>query len=86
MANYQSATLGTAYPKIECKYELAIITKANLDIVYGIAVKDAYEDNVVCVKEIGSDKDNTQYMVDILNNYRIPHVHFLDIINDLINE
>jgi len=69
-----------------CEYSLAVITKTDSENAYGIAVHDAYEHNVICIKEIGTDKDLALSIVDILNKYRIPQVHFLDVINDLMNK
>ncbi len=68
-----------------CEYRLVVIAKAGSENAYGIAVQDAREDNV-CIKEIGADKELVLSIVDILNNYRVPYVHFLDVINDLMNE
>ena len=75
------ASLGAEY-----EYSLAVITKTDLDNTYGIAVKDACQDNFLCIKEISCDKELVQSFVDILNKYRIPYVHFHDVINDLMNE
>ncbi len=71
---------------VGCEYSLAVITKTDPENAYGIAVHDAYEHNIICIKEIGTDKDLALSIVDILNKYRIPEVHFLDVINDLMNE
>lgn len=68
------------------EYCLVVITKANSENVYGIAALNMHNNKELCIKEIGADKGLVLYIVDILNKYRIPHVHFHDIINDLINE
>jgi|GEM_PF-5356273 len=71
---------------VGCKYRLAVIAKAGVENAYGIAVQDASEDNMLCIKEIGADKSLALSFVDVLNNYRVPFVHFLDVINDLMND
>ena len=68
------------------EYSLVVITKANSGNVYGIAALNMHNNKELCRKEIGTDKGLVLSIVDILNKYRIPHVHFHDIINDLINE
>lgn len=68
-----------------CEYRLVVIAKAGSESAYGIAAQDAREDNV-CIKEIGANKELVLSIVDILNNYKVPYVHFLDVINDLMNE
>lgn len=70
---------------VGCEYNLVVIAKAGSENAYGIAAQDAREDNI-CIKEIGADKELVLSIVDILNNYRVPYVHFLDVINDLMNE
>ena len=69
-----------------CEYSLAVIAKTDPENAYGIAVHDAYEHNIICIKEIGTDKALALSIVDILNKYRIPQVHFIDVINDLMKE
>ena len=71
---------------VGCEYSLVVIAKTDLENAYGIEAKDTYENNVLCIKEIGNDKDVTLAIVDILNKYRIPYVHFLDVVSDLVNE
>lgn len=68
-----------------CEYRLVVIAKAGSESAYGIAAQDAREDNV-CIKEISANKELAQSIVDTLNNYKVPYVHFLDVINDLMNE
>lgn len=68
-----------------CEYRLVVIAKAGSESAYGIAAQDVREDNV-CIKEIGTNKELALSIIDILNNYKVPHVHFLDIIDDLMNE
>lgn len=71
---------------IECEYRLAVITKSDSENTYGIAAHKVCEDNALCIKEIGTDKDLALSIVEILNKYRISYVHFIDVINDLMNE
>ena len=54
--------------------------------IYGIAAQDAREDKMLCIKEIGYDKELALSILCVLNNYRVPFVHFLDVVNDLMNE
>jgi len=68
-----------------CEYRLIVIAKAGSESAYGIAAQDVREDNV-CIKEIGANKELAQSIVDTLNNYKVPYVHFLDVINDLMNK
>lgn len=72
--------------RVECEYSLVVIAKTNLEYAYGIEVKDSSENNVLCVKEIGNDKNVALSIIDVLNKYRIPYVHFLDVVSDLMNE
>lgn len=69
-----------------CEYCLAVIDKTDIENVYGVAARDTFDDNILCIKEIGADKELALSIVDILNKYRIPYVHFIDVINDLMNE
>ncbi|MBE6584263.1 MAG: hypothetical protein E7649_04660 [Ruminococcaceae bacterium] len=69
-----------------CEYSLAVIAKTDSESAYGVAANDARDGNVLCIKEIGSDKEFALSIVDILNKHRIPYVHFIDVINDLMNE
>ena len=68
------------------EYRLVIIKKTNSQNVYGISAQDLCEDNENCVRVIGTDKELALSFIDILNNYKIPYVHFLDVIDDLMNE
>ena len=72
--------------KVKCEYNLVVITKTDSENAYGIAAQDSYEDHELCIKEIGTDKELALSFIDILNNYKIPYVHFLDVIDDLMNE
>lgn len=68
------------------EYRLAVITKPDSQESYGIAAEDDDHPDAVYVKEIGTDQALVQSMVNILNRYRVPYVHFLDVISDLMNE
>ena len=72
-------------PRVGCEYTLVLIAKNDSEDVYGIAAQDS-NDDAFCVKELGSDKELAASIVDTLNYHRVPYVHFLDIVNDLINE
>ena len=69
----------------DCKYSVVEIAKSNSKNAYGIAAKDASEVDM-CIKEIGYDKELALSILCVLNNYRVPFVHFLDVISDLMNE
>jgi len=69
-----------------CEYSLAVIAKTDSESTYAVAAHDAFGDKSLCIKELGTDKDTALSIVGILNKYRIPYVHFVDIINDLMNE
>lgn len=68
------------------EYIVAVITKADSSDTYGIAVRDICSQNELCIREIGADKELVLSIVDTLNNFKVPYVHFLDVISDLINE
>lgn len=68
-----------------CEYKLVVIAKSAAENLYGISAQDASEVNM-CIKEIGTDKEFALSIVDILNSYKIPFVHFQDVIDDLMNE
>lgn len=70
---------------VQYEYSHAEIVKTDSDNTYGIAVQDVAHDDVLCVKEIGRDKELVLSLVDTLNHYRVPYVHFLDVIHDLMN-
>ena len=72
--------------KVGCEYNLVVIRKTPLENAYGIAARDSYENHEPCIKEIGTDKELALSILDILNNYKVPYVHFLDVIDDLMNE
>ena len=72
--------------KAKCEYSLVVINKTESDNTYGITAHNSCEDNKLCIKEIGTDKELALSFIDILNNYKIPYVHFLDVIDDLMNE
>lgn len=85
MDTNKSIPYNVASRGLECEYSLVIIAKTDLENAYGIEAKDTYENNVLCIKEIGNDKNIALSIVDILNKYRIPYVHFLDVVSDLMN-
>ena len=72
--------------KVGCEYNLVVIQKTPLENAYGIAAQDSYEDHELCIKEIGTDKELAISIIDILNHYKVPYVHFLDVIHNLMNE
>ena len=72
--------------EVGCEYNLVVITKTDSENAYGISAQDSYEEHELCIKEIGTDKEFALSIIDILNNYRVPYVHFLDVVNDLMNE
>ena len=71
---------------VGCEYSPVVITKDNSENVYGIAAQDTDENKLLCVKEISADKELTVSIVDTLNSYRVPFVHFFDVVDDLMNE
>ena len=72
--------------KVSYEYSLVVIKKTNSVNAYGIAAHNSCEDNELCIKEIGTDKALALSFIDILNNHNVPYVHFLDVIDDLMNE
>ena len=72
--------------KVKCEYSLVVIEKTNSQNTYGIVAQGLCENNETCVREIGTDKELALSFIDILNNYNVPYVHFLDVIDDLMNE
>jgi len=68
------------------EYKPVVISKADSQEAYGIAVRDDIYPNALCIKEIGTDKELVLSIVDTLNKYRVPSVHFLDVVSDLMNE
>ena len=72
--------------KAKCEYSLVVINKTESDKTYGITAHNSCEDSEPCIKEIGTDKELAISIVNVLNNYNIPYVHFLDVIDDLMNE
>lgn len=72
--------------KAKCEYSLVVINKTEPEKTYGITAHNSCEDNEPCIKEIGTDKELAISIVNVLNNYNIPYVHFLDVIDDLMNE
>lgn len=71
---------------VGCEYTLVLIAKNDSDDTYGIATQDTHEDKLLCIKEIGTDKELAISIVDVLNHHKVSHVHFFDVVNDLINE
>ena len=69
-----------------CEYFPVVIEKSDSEKVYGIAAQNRYDNKLLSVKEIGADKERTVSIIDTLNGYRVPYVHFLDVVNDLMNE
>ena len=70
----------------DCEYSVVEVAKSDSEKAYGIAAQDAREDKMLCIKEIGYDKELALSILCVLNNYRVPFVHFLDVVNDLMNE
>ena len=68
-----------------CEYKLVVIAKSATESLYGISAQDASEVNM-CIKEISADKELALSIIDILNSYKVPFVHFQDVIDDLMNE
>ena len=75
-----------ASPDIGCEYTPVVVAKNDSEDTYGIAAQDTRENKLLCIKEIGTDKELTISIVDILNHHRVPYVHFLDVVDDLMNE
>ena len=71
---------------VGCEYTAVVISKSGAENVYGIAAQDTHENKLLCVREIGSDKELTLSIVDTLNSYRVPYVHFSDVVDDLMYE
>ena len=86
MKTIKSTTDKTSSLAVGCEYSVVIITKNESENAYGIAAQDTRKDKMLCIKEIGNDKDFAISILNVLNNYRVPFVHFLDVINDLMNE
>ena len=72
--------------KAKCEYSLVVINKTEAEKTYGITAHNSCEDNKLCIKEIGTDKELALSIIGVLNNYNIPYVHFLDVIDDRLNE
>ena len=72
--------------EVGCEYNLVVIQKTPSENAYGIATQDPYEDEKLCIKVIGPDKELALSILDVLNRYKVPYVHFLDVIHDLMNE
>ena len=72
--------------EVGCEYNLVVIPKTPLENAYGIAAQDPHEEHESCIKEIGTDKELALSILDVLNRYKVPYVHFLDVIYDLMNE
>lgn len=72
--------------KAKYEYNLVVINKTESVKTYGITAHNSCEDNEPCIKEIGTNKELALSIIDVLNNYNIPYVHFLDVIDDLMNE
>ena len=85
MKTIKSITDKAAFLDVACEYSVVIITKNDSENAYGIAARDASEVNM-CIKEIGADKELALSILEILNNYKVPFVHFPDVVNDLMNE
>ena len=75
-----------ASPRVGCEYTPVVIAKNDSQDAYGIAAQDAHEDKLLCIKEVGTDRELALSIVDILNHHKVPYVHFLDVIDDLMNE
>ena len=72
--------------KANYEYNLVVINKTESKKTYGITAHNSCEDNELCIKEIGTDKELALSILEILNNYKVPFVHFPDVVNDLMNE
>ena len=77
----QVSSLGFNY-----EYIAAVITKNDSSDTYGIAMRDVCSQNELCIREVGDDKELVLFIVDTLNKYKVPYVHFLDVVNDLTNK
>ena len=84
METTESPLVKFASLDIGCEYRLVVIAKADSEHAYGIAAQDG-EDTVLCIKEINADKDTVLSVIDILNTNKVPYVHFLDVVHDLMN-
>ena len=77
-------------PDTKYSYKTVESTKlcdgANTMQIYGIAALNDCDSDALRIEEISTDKDLVQSIVDVLNNYRIPYVHSLDVIKDLMDE
>ena len=73
---------------LKAKYEYSLVVKNKTESkkTYGITAHNSCKNNEPCIKEIGPDKELALSIIDVLNNYNIPYVHFLDVIDDLMNE
>ena len=72
--------------KAKYEYNLVVINKTESVKTYGITAHNSCEDNKLYIKEIGTNKELALSIIDVLNNYNISYVHFLDVIDDLMNE
>ena len=68
------------------EYRLVVISKNESYETYGIALQDDHDPNALCLKEIGTNKELVLSIVETLNKHRVPSVHFLDVVSDLMNE
>lgn len=76
----------TTFPDAECEYTLVLIAKGYAQDTYGIAAQDIHGNNPLYIKEIGTDKELSLSLINILNHHKVSYVHFLDVIDDLMNE
>ncbi len=77
----QVSSLGFNY-----EYIAAVITKNVSSDTYGVAMRDVCSQKELCIREVGDDKELVLSIVDTLNNFKVPYVHFLDVVNDLMNK
>ena len=68
------------------EYKLATIINSYSPDTYGIAAYIPDTPDEIIVREIGSDKPLVLSVIEILNDYKIPLVHFGDVIDDIIYE
>lgn len=84
--NFLKDKAQTSSVEYKNEYKAAVIIKPDSSDTYGIVMRDNCSQNDLCIREIGDDKELVLSIVDTLNKYKVPYVHFLDVVNDLTNK
>lgn len=67
------------------EYKVTVMTRTDSQETYGIVATYDDDSEELYVREIGTDKEMALSIVATLNHYRVPYVHFLDVICDLMH-